>query len=258
YYQASNIWHWDEVSNTIVKVNSPSIYYPGEWWIASGTADPGAWRMPADQPQLVYDPANLNDLYCLWLGNDDYTDTSANGYFNGEIYGAYSSDNGLTWSDYVNLTNTRTPGGASGECDDEDYMTAFPQVVNDTIYVTYIEDKDSGSYPHGEGTWTVNPVRFWAIYKGDIQGVAEHKTKQRVNTSLSLYPNPVSGVVGSGDVSISLFDVTGREVKTIVDGYRTAGTYKANLKADDLANGTYFVVLKTAKTKVSHSLVVIN
>ncbi|HEC77507.1 MAG TPA: hypothetical protein ENI34_00005, partial [candidate division WOR-3 bacterium] len=58
YYEASKIFHWDEVSGNITVVNSPSTYYsePGGWWIATATSpSPGAWRMPADQPQLVCD-----------------------------------------------------------------------------------------------------------------------------------------------------------------------------------------------------------
>ncbi|HEC77518.1 MAG TPA: T9SS type A sorting domain-containing protein [candidate division WOR-3 bacterium] len=264
YYQASNIFHWDELSNTIVKVNSPSNYYTGEWWITSGTADPGAWRMPADRPQLIYDPTNPNDLYCLWLGNDDYSDTSANGYFNGEIYGAYSSDGGLTWTDYVNLTNTRTPGGASGACDDEDYMTAYPRVVNDSIFVTYIEDKDAGSLPHGEGVLTENPVRCW-VFPTSMIGVEEQNTELPGATTIAITPNPVGrvGVLSyalarAGKINLRLYDASGRLVKSLAQGYQGAGSYTVRLSTAGLANGTYFVVLDTPFRRVSESLIIVH
>jgi hypothetical protein len=194
YYQASKIFHWDEVNDTITVVSSPSIYYndPGGWWITTDSGgDPGAWRMPADQPQLIVDPAT-GWLYCLWHGNDDYTDTSAAGYFNGEFYGSYSSDNGITWSEYVNLTNTRSPGAPAGECMDEDYMTANPFIVNDSIFVTYIEDKDAGSAPHNEGVETENPVRCWVFHKGLISGITEEKSMKPEYSApiLEVYPNP--------------------------------------------------------------------
>ncbi len=192
FYSASKIFHWDEVNDTITIVSSPSIYYPepGGWWI-SPTWSQGAWSRPADQPQLVVDPTN-NDLYCLWHGNDDYNDCSAAGYFNGEFYGAKSTDGGITWTDYTNLTNTRTPGAPSGACDDEDYMTANPYVVNDSIYVTYVEDKDAGSVPHTEGVWTVNPVRCWIFHKDLIPGVEERSPLEAKHTKpmLDVYPNP--------------------------------------------------------------------
>jgi Neuraminidase (sialidase) len=170
YYEASKIFHWDEVSDTITIVSSPPGPYPtpGGWWITvTGAGDPGAWRMPADQPQLIVD--TNGDLYCLWHGNDDYNDYSAAGFFNGELYGAYSTDHGITWSDYVNLTNTHSPGAG----DAETYMTAHPCVYNDSIWITYIEDKDAGDAGHAQGVETDNPVRCWIFPTSLITGIEE-------------------------------------------------------------------------------------
>lgn len=193
FFERSKIFHWDEASDTITVISSPSIYYdePGGWWLdVYDRAE--FWQMPADQPQLVLDPDGY--LYCLWRGHDDTTDYSASGFFNSEICAAYSTDKGITWSDYVNLTNTRSPGADSGDCLDEDYMTAWPFVVNDSIYLTYIEDKDAGS-PLNEGTaWTVDPVRVWVFHKGIILGTEEFETHRPEYTVpvLEVYPNPFS------------------------------------------------------------------
>jgi len=194
YYQASKIFHWDEYNDTITVVNSPSIYYNelGGWWIEGSAGSVGAWRMPADQPQLVFD-TTTSYLYCLWHGNDDTTDVSAAGFFNGELYGAYSTDYGITWSDYVNLTNTRSPGAGPGYCYDEDYMTACPKVVTDSIFITYIEDKDAGAYPQTEGVMTENPVRCWVFSTGLIRtGIEEEQstTLEFQEPRLNVSPNP--------------------------------------------------------------------
>jgi hypothetical protein len=155
YYDASKIFHWDEVSGSISVINGPNPIFEGGWW---GWVNPngyGAWRLPADRPALVVDQTT-NWLYCIWCGQTDTSDYSApgspyGGYPNGDIYGAYSMDNGLTWDavgtpyGYVNLTNTHTPGAPPGFCDDEDYMTANPFVYRDSIFITFIEDKDAGS-----------------------------------------------------------------------------------------------------------------
>ena len=225
YYAASKIFHWDEVSDTITIVSSPSIYYndPGGWWITTATGgDYGAWRMPADKPVLIMDSLT-NHLYCLWTGNDDYTDTSAAGYVSSEIFSAYSTDNGLTWSNYVDLTNTRAPGAGPGACYDEDYMTAHLFVVDDTIYTTYIEDKDAGAYTHGEGVETENPVRCWVFNKDLISGIKDEETLDLAYTqsTLKLYPNPFSelininfGMVRSTEgVELKIYDAAGRLVK---------------------------------------------
>lgn len=266
FYNASKIFHWDEVSTTITKVNSPSTYYsePGGWWIATASsATPGGWRLPADQPQLIVDRVT-NDLYCLWHGNDDYNDGSAAGYFNGEFYGSVSYDNGATWSNYVNLTNTRSPGAGPGACDDEDYGTACPYLVNDTIFITYIEDKDAGGVPQGEGMVTENPVRCWLVHKSEFVGIEEQKPVN-VQTVLTLAPNPsVDGayiaytIATPGHIHLELFNAAGRCVRTLDSGYRNAGVHSVQIHTRDLSNGSYFIILETPANRYSENLIVIH
>jgi hypothetical protein len=263
YYDASNIFHWNEVSGTVTKVNSPSTYYTNDWWITTtGGGDFGGWRMPADQPQLIVDPND--DLYCLWHGNDDYNDFAADGYINGELYGAISHDNGATWTGYRNLTNTRSPGAASGACDDEDYMTACPRVVNDSIFLTYIEDKDAGAWPQTEGALTENPVRCWVFPKNYV-GIDEYEPAVPERTGLALQPNPCVRVSvlsyalsSAGEVRVGLYDASGRLIEVLEQGYRNSGHYTLDIDVLDLASGMYFVVLDTPAEKLSQSLVIMH
>ena len=265
YYDASNIYHWDEVSNNVTIVNSPSTYYTSDWWITVvGAGDFGAWRMPADQPQALIRPNG--HIWCFWHGNDDYNDFAADGFINGEIYGAVSTDNGATWSNYMNLTNTRSPGAAAGNCDDEDYFTVAPKTFDfgsgEQVFLTYIEDKDAGAYVHTEGVETENPVRCWVF---PVPGIEEHNNTVPVTTSLNLYPNPATNgssvsyaLTKSGNMSLSLYDASGRLVTEIEKGSKVAGTYDVDLDVRQLANGTYFVVLDTPVEKVSRSLVIMH
>jgi PKD repeat protein len=61
------------------------------------------------------------------------------------------------------------------------------------------------------------------------------------------YPNPFNPVTTikyqmpkDGIVKISVYDVLGKEVKTLVNSFRQAGAYKVKLDAADLASGVYF------------------
>lgn len=216
YYQASKIFHWDEVNDTITIVNSPSIYYndPGGWWITiPGAGDPGCWRMPADRPQVIIDRDVTGHLYCLWHGNDDYYDYCSHGRFNEELFGSYSTDNGTTWSDYVNLTNTRSPGAGPGDCMSEDFMTANPSVVNDSIFLVYIEDKDAGHMPCW-GEWTENPVRCWVFHKNLITGIEEGKSKaiKSNNQRATIISGPL---LLPEDKNWKVFDITGRQIQAL-------------------------------------------
>jgi hypothetical protein len=273
----AKIFQWDEVSGIISTVSSPSIYYnePGGWWLEpwvngapywhAGAADP--WRTMCDQPQLVVDPTN-NDLYCLWHGNDDSTDVSAGLRVNGELYGAYSNDNGLTWTDYVNLTNTRTPGAGPGDCFDEDYMTACPFLVNDSLFITYIEDKDAGAYAYA-GEMTDNPVHCWVFHKNT--GITEENAlePEYANPALELSPNPFSGKINIGyriqdarymrkDFSLKIYDVSGRVVRDLTNNLASCiKHHESSLfwSGDDdagrkLPPGVYFVRLKAGNITV--------
>jgi hypothetical protein len=269
YGDHAKIWHWDEVTDQLHVVSSPSTHYsePDGWWLdvlGDGLSPhTEAWRLPATGAMLVVDMDN-NDLYCLWNGTADTTDYAANGYFNSEIYGAKSVDGGVTWSDYTNLTNTPTPGAGTGECADEDYLSAHPYVVNDTIWVTYIEDVTAGSAIQEATGWNDNPVRVWGIPTAMI-GVEEHETETPTKVSFTVYPNPVSNrssisyaLPRQSDVSIRLFSADGRLVRTVEQTRRDAGLYTTELRTTELANGTYFVVLETNEGKESRSLVVIH
>lgn len=70
------------------------------------------------------------------------------------------------------------------------------------------------------------------------------------------YPNPFnpSTVISyqlpvSGDVTLKVYDVLGREVATLIDEYKEAGSYEVEFKSSvgngQLANGVYFYQLKS-------------
>ena len=95
--------------------------------------DPGVFRIARDRVQLAIDPDNGN-LYAMWnqYSADDVRDAGSDGLEmpNGELYAACSNDNGETWGDPVNLTNTQTPGCIAGECDSETFAS-MAEIVTD-------------------------------------------------------------------------------------------------------------------------------
>lgn len=66
------------------------------------------------------------------------------------------------------------------------------------------------------------------------------------------YPNPFNpstqikfGVPKNGIVSLKIYDILGREITTLVDGYRKAGNYRISFNASALASGIYFYKITT-------------
>ncbi len=72
------------------------------------------------------------------------------------------------------------------------------------------------------------------------------------NYSLTCYPNPFNPTTRinyqlpkNEFVSLKVFDVVGKLVKTLVNGYRTAGSYTVTFNASNLPSGIYFYRIKT-------------
>ncbi len=72
------------------------------------------------------------------------------------------------------------------------------------------------------------------------------------NFSLSTFPNPASdkftiqySLPSTGTVNLSVFDVTGKKVKTILNNMCVKGDYSYDVNINDLPGGNYNVVLKT-------------
>jgi hypothetical protein len=77
------------------------------------------------------------------------------------------------------------------------------------------------------------------------------------------YPNPFGGTTtitfvlpGPQAVRLSVFDVQGRELETLVDGKRAAGQHTVRFDARGLSDGVYMVMLTTADRTTTRKLVV--
>jgi hypothetical protein len=89
---------------------------------------------------------------------------------NSDIYLAVSNDRGLLWAPAVNLTNSRFPAcnpqkSPADSCPSENWPS-IARTVDDTIHIMYVNDRDAGDAPFGEGVWTFNPVLYYRIPGG--------------------------------------------------------------------------------------------
>ena len=93
-----------------------------------------------------------------------------------------------------------------------------------------------------------------AVKPGSTVGVAEVPSGAPVAFRLlQNYPNPFNpattiefSVPRSGPVSLTLYDVLGRQVRTILDENLQAGHHRVRLEAKDLASGVYIYRLHAA------------
>ena len=98
-----------------------------------------------------------------------------------------------------------------------------------------------------------------------IPGVEEGSSSMVSSSQLVVRPNPIIHqakilftVAQNGQVSIRLYDVSGRLMKNIIQTRMDAGSHIVDLDTRGLAQGTYFLVLETSESKISQALVVLH
>jgi len=109
------------------------------------------------------------------------------------------------------------------------------------------------------------PVEFTVLHAStDMQPLA--KTTEAAGSELSLpqsyslgqnYPNPFNPVTHirfalpeASDVTLTVYDMTGRAVSTLVNGYKSAGRYDVTFDGSGLASGEYIYRLEAGRNFV--------
>jgi hypothetical protein len=92
-------------------------------------------------------------------------------------------------------------------------------------------------------------------------GIVTDALSEEVPTGLSIsqnYPNPFYDKTAieftlpeNGTVKVALYDILGREVQTLMQGYQDAGKHAIDVDATQLASGTYVLVLEMGQQRVS-------
>ncbi len=58
-------------------------------------------------------------------------------------------------------------------------------------------------------------------------------------------------------MKLVVFDVLGREVRTLVNGFRPAGVYEAKFDASDFSSGAYFYKIQAGKFEQLKKMMII-
>lgn len=105
------------------------------------------------------------------------------------------------------------------------------------------------SLVNGAQTDISNPKYHFVEYK--LTGVS--LIQEELNYQLyQNYPNPFNpsttikfSLNESGNISLIIYDILGKEVRTLLNGYLNAGLHEYNFSASDLPSGFYFFRLNT-------------
>ncbi len=253
YIIPCEIWHWYQPNGSWSKVARQ------ECDTLNLMAGVGYNSLYAGRPTLCQGAAN--ELVACWEAFDSINVESQTSLLRADIYAARSVDNGATWGPFVALTD---PDGTSKRI-----PSIATHMYNDTCYVRYEDDLCAGYgiAPYVQGPITENPIIVQRFWKGVLPtGIAEGKTLTPTNLVTSAWPNPFRGntvisysLPRAGNVSVTVYDVTGRPVKTLVNNHANPGNFNATwdgraTNGAPVAAGVYFYTLVTDNSKLTGKL----
>ncbi len=91
-------------------------------------------------------------------------------------------------------------------------------------------------------------------FQGIPTGLEDFKNTPQSSTLFQNYPNPFNPITNisyeiskSSKVNLSVYDLLGRKIATLVNKYMTAGTYNVQFDASLLSSGVYLYKIRTGK-----------
>lgn len=158
------------------------------------------------------------------------------------IWGSYSPNNGLTWAEPYQITSSQTYSV------EPDFA-----VKGDTLFVVWQDLRN--------GNWDIFFKEFVVSAVTDVGGREDLPVEHRLFQN---YPNPFNlstvisyqlSVVSS--VTLDVYDVLGRRLRTLVDEEKPAGMYTVQFDASGLTSGVYYYRLGTGSFSHTRILVVL-
>jgi photosystem II stability/assembly factor-like uncharacterized protein len=168
---------------------------------------------------IIIDPLYTNNIY---VGND---------------LGVYAStDNGATWGEF---------------------RTGMPYALVFDLSISY-PSRNLRAATHGNGVWQAKLMQYPTAVQIESNKIpATYSLEQN-------YPNPfnpattIKFALPKNDfISIKIYDVSGKLVKTLIDEQKSAGYYSVNFDASLLSSGLYFYSISSPSFTESKKMIVV-
>jgi Secretion system C-terminal sorting domain len=144
---------------------------------------------------------------------------------------------------------------------DVDSFKIISQIDKTTGYYS----RDIAISPNGTVYWAQGEKGLSAYTKSGAVGIHSENPSQPGQFTLSQnYPNPFNpqtsiefSVPQKERVRITLFDISGKKVKTLLDENKQSGSYKTTFNLSDLASGLYLYRLQAGTVSLTKKLVLL-
>ncbi|MFZ4591776.1 MAG: T9SS type A sorting domain-containing protein [Ignavibacteria bacterium] len=155
-----------------------------------------------------------------------------------------------------NVTPTYIDYDAYGNCDED------PSSSNDFRLRYKIKAVDNSSWASVYSDFV--SITSTYLNKGDGDSMVPLAETPKTYQLSQNYPNPFNPVTKinfalpkQGFVTLKIYDITGREVKTLVNEFKQSGYYSVDLNGSNLASGVYFYRIQSNDFVMTKRMVLI-
>jgi hypothetical protein len=134
------------------------------------------------------------------------------------------------------------------------YQTTIREVIGLPQYIKLYFARNIGLLGSGENFW-IDSAYVNGVFFSNITDIKE--VNEPILSEFFLYqnyPNPFNPVTTinyslfkSGFISIKIYDITGKEIKTLVKEEKQMGNYSVQFNGSNIASGVYFYRLQEGK-----------
>ncbi len=193
----------------------------------------------SEKPSVAIDSdGNIHTTWQLntWVGVTVY-DSIMYSYFNGNV-----------WSSPVNITG---PIGKKSSV-----SSVIKADLQGNLHVVWMSFGDE---------WPYAPVVYYT-HHNYVVDIGENKSNlDLLNFFLAQnYPNPFNtntiigySIPSTAFVSLAVFDVLGRKIRTLVNSEKISGIYSVSFDGSNLSSGCYFYQLKTSGQTITKKMLLI-
>lgn len=235
FFAGSRIEFWSQATGFVDAVPWDSTRYPSTMVSQSN-------HLSLGYPAIAKSGSRIVIAYMAFR-NDTTTIDTATGRYHGDIFYVQSSNNGVTWSNPVNVTNTPQL--------DERYPSISRWNPDGFAYLTWQEDTRAGSHAFSDNS--PKSLSRQIFHKLDLTAVSVGEPVAGQPSEFRLeqnYPNPFNPVTriaytvaAAAPVKLVVYNALGQQVAVLADGHREAGQYEVEFSSANLPSGVYFYSL---------------
>lgn len=199
--------------------------------------------------------------YNILLQNNEATTAGLDAWIlvqlpDGSLFGPLLGPANLTMPSGGSIDRDRTqfvPGGApAGDYQLIGYVGVYPTTIWASSGFDLTKTGADASDPYAG--WFSTGEEFEEVVDQPVEIIAEFIT-------ISAYPNPFNPstaisiqLSAFSHVNLSVYDIAGRKVATLIDGWRNAGSHEAVFDGSGLASGIYIAMLKMGDEQQSQKI----